>query len=370
MAEVILSKLAKHYGKVVAVDGIDLAIRDRELLVLVGPSGSGKTTTLRMVAGLETVTSGEIRIGSRVVNQVAPKDRDIAMVFQKYALYPHMNVFQNMSFGLRMRRTPKAEIQQRVAAAARLLGIEDLMERKPAQLSGGQQQRVAVGRAIVRQPAVFLFDEPLSNLDAKLRVTMRTELVKLQKRLETTMIYVTHDQVEAMMMGDRVVVMNHGRIQQVGEPMQVYDRPANRFVAEFIGSPPMNFFDGRLAGDASQPHIVLGPKSVFLPAGHIPANEFRVDRSVSVGLRPEHITIHTSTENEARTLETLGAEVLVSQPLGAETIVDLNSELGELVVRANGNVAVSRGERVRLAWEVQRLHVFDAETGHSLISPS
>ncbi|MEZ6110020.1 MAG: sn-glycerol-3-phosphate ABC transporter ATP-binding protein UgpC [Pirellulaceae bacterium] len=334
MAEVILSKLAKHYGKVVAVDGIDLAIHDRELLVLVGPSGSGKTTTLRMVAGLETITSGEIRIGSRVVNHVAPKDRDIAMVFQKYALYPHMNVFQNMSFGLRMRRTPKAEIQQRVAAAAQLLGIGDLMDRKPAQLSGGQQQRVAVGRAIVRQPAVFLFDEPLSNLDAKLRVTMRTELVKLQKRLETTMIYVTHDQVEAMMMGDRVVVMNHGRIQQVGEPMQVYDRPANRFVAEFIGSPPMNFFDGRLAGDTSRPQVVVGPMAISLPAGHVPADEFRVDRSVSVGLRPEHITIHTVAGNEATPSETLTAEVLVSQPLGAETIVDLNSEFGELVVRA------------------------------------
>src|SRR5438477_5041226 len=241
MAQVMMKDLNKKYDEVHAVKDVNLHIRDKEFVVLVGPSGCGKTTTLRMVAGLEEITAGEIAIGDRVVNDLPPKDRDIAMVFQNYALYPHMTVYDNMAFGLKMRKFPKAEIEQRVRDAAQLLGIQELLKRKPRQLSGGQRQRVAVGRAIVRHPQVFLFDEPLSNLDAKLRVQMRVELKRLHDRLETTAIYVTHDQVEAMTLGDRVVVMKDGVVQQVGEPLELYDRPANRFVAGFIGSPAMNF---------------------------------------------------------------------------------------------------------------------------------
>src|SRR5437016_2121365 len=249
MAGVTLRNLTKTFKSVVAVDNVSLEIKDKEFLVLVGPSGCGKTTALRMVAGLEEATSGEILIGDRLVNDVSPKDRNIAMVFQNYALYPHMTVYKNMAFSLKLRRTPKGEIERRVKAAADILGIGDLLDRKPKQLSGGQRQRVAVGRAIVRQPEVFLFDEPLSNLDAKLRVNMRAELIKLHERLDATMIYVTHDQVEAMTMGDRIVVMRNGFIQQVGPPMEVYNQPQNQFVAGFIGSPPMNFLDARLVTD-------------------------------------------------------------------------------------------------------------------------
>src|SRR5213594_3179393 len=241
MAQVMMKDLNKKYDEVHAVKDVNLHIRDKEFVVLVGPSGCGKTTTLRMVAGLEEISSGEISIGDRVVNDLPPKDRDIAMVFQNYALYPHMTVYDNMAFGLKMRKFPKAEIQKRVQDAAEILGIQDLLKRKPRQLSGGQRQRVAVGRAIVRHPQVFLFDEPLSNLDAKLRVQMRVELKRLHDRLETTAIYVTHDQVEAMTLGDRVVVMKDGVVKQVGEPLELYERPANRFVAGFIGSPAMNF---------------------------------------------------------------------------------------------------------------------------------
>src|SRR5258705_10143562 len=249
MAQVVLKDLNKKYDEVHAVKDVTLTIRDKEFMVLVGPSGCGKTTTLRMVAGLEEITSGEIAIGERVVNDLPPKDRDIAMVFQNYALYPHMSVYDNMSFGLKMRKFPKPEIQKRVQDAAEILGIQELLKRKPRQLSGGQRQRVAVGRAIVRHPQVFLFDEPLSNLDAQLRVQMRVELKRLHKRLETTAIYVTHDQVEAMTLGDRVVVMKDGRMQQVGEPLELYGKPANKFVASFIGSPAMNFVDLQV-GDA------------------------------------------------------------------------------------------------------------------------
>ena len=245
MAQVVLKDLVKKFSEeVIAVNSVNLDIEDKEFIVLVGPSGCGKTTTLRMVAGLEDISGGEIRIGERLVNDVPPKDRNIAMVFQNYALYPHMTVFKNMAFSLKLRRTPRAEIEQRVKAAADILGIGELLDRKPKQLSGGQRQRVAVGRAIVRNPEVFLFDEPLSNLDAKLRVNMRAELIKLHERLDATMIYVTHDQVEAMTMGDRIVVMRNGFIQQVGSPMEVYNQPQNQFVAGFIGSPPMNFPGG------------------------------------------------------------------------------------------------------------------------------
>src|SRR2546421_165769 len=243
MAQVLMKDLNKKYDEVHAVKDVNLHVRDKEFVVLVGPSGCGKSTTLRMVAGLEEITAGEIAIGDRVVNDLPPKDRDIAMVFQNYALYPHMTVYDNMAFGLKMRKFPKPEIQKRVQEAAEILGIHDLLKRKPRQLSGGQRQRVAVGRAIVRHPQVFLFDEPLSNLDAKLRVQMRVELKRLHERLETTAIYVTHDQVEAMTLGDRVVIMKDGSVQQVGEPLELYGKPANRFVAGFIGSPPLNFVD-------------------------------------------------------------------------------------------------------------------------------
>src|SRR5688572_5263093 len=252
MARVDLQKVSKHYPGVKAVDSIDLAVADQEFVVLVGPSGCGKSTTLRMIAGLEEVSGGTIRIGERIVNHVAPKDRDIAMVFQNYALYPHMTVYKNLAFGLKLRRMPKAQIQQRVAEAARILEIEHLLDRKPRQLSGGQRQRVAVGRAIVREPAAFLFDEPLSNLDAKLRVTTRAELKRLHHRLKTTTIYVTHDQEEAMSLGDRIVVMRDGVIQQADAPLLTYNYPINRFVAGFIGMPPMNFFDGALKVEGGQ----------------------------------------------------------------------------------------------------------------------
>src|SRR4249920_2257685 len=249
MAQVVLKDLNKKFDEVHAVKDVNLTIRDKEFMVFVGPSGCGKTTTLRMVAGLEEISSGEISIGDRVVNDLPPKDRDIAMVFQNYALYPHMTVYDNMAFGLKMRKFAKPEIEKRVKEAAEILGIQELLKRKPRQLSGGQRQRVAVGRAIVRHPQVFLFDEPLSNLDAKLRVQMRVELKRLHERLETTAIYVTHDQVEAMTLGTRVVVMKDGRVQQVGEPLELYGRPANKFVAGFIGSPAMNFVDVSISGD-------------------------------------------------------------------------------------------------------------------------
>ena len=269
MASVTLQDLSKRFDKVTAVNQINLEIPDKEFVVFVGPSGCGKTTTLRMIAGLEETSDGTILIGDRVVNDVPPKDRNIAMVFQNYALYPHMDVYKNMAFGLKLRRTPKPEIDRRVREAARILGIEGLLNRKPRELSGGQRQRVAVGRAIVRQPEVFLFDEPLSNLDAKLRVQMRSELIKLHYQLEATMIYVTHDQVEAMTMGDRIVIMNNGEIQQVGAPMDVYDHPGHMFVAGFIGSPAMNFFQGKLTAQNSDLFVDLGKFTVKLPKSQI-----------------------------------------------------------------------------------------------------
>src|SRR5437588_5004637 len=293
MAQVVLKDLNKKYDEVHAVKDVNLHIRDKEFMVLVGPSGCGKSTTLRMVAGLEEITAGEIAIGDRVVNDLPPKDRDIAMVFQNYALYPHMTVYDNMAFGLKMRKFPKPEIQKRVKDAAEILGIQDLLKRKPRQLSGGQRQRVAVGRAIVRHPQVFLFDEPLSNLDAKLRVQMRVELKRLHDRLETTAIYVTHDQVEAMTLGDRVVVMKGGWIQQVGEPLELYNTPVNRFVAGFIGSPSMNFADGVVNEEG-------GALTVSNPGLRIPVSPARAERlrpykgqSVTIGVRPEDLRICT-----------------------------------------------------------------------------
>ena len=290
MAQVVLKDLVKRFSEeVIAVNSVNLDIQDKEFIVLVGPSGCGKTTTLRMVAGLEDISGGEIRIGDRLVNDVPPKDRNIAMVFQNYALYPHMTVYKNMAFSLKLRRTPKAEIEQRVKAAADILGIGELLERKPKQLSGGQRQRVAVGRAIVRQPEVFLFDEPLSNLDAKLRVNMRAELIKLHERLDSTMIYVTHDQVEAMTMGDRIVVMRNGFIQQVGSPMQVYNEPTNQFVAGFIGSPPMNFLEAMLVQENGAVQVDVKGSRLTLPADRAKQVEGYVNQPVVFGIRPEDV---------------------------------------------------------------------------------
>src|ERR671925_1546306 len=289
MASVTLQDLTKRFDKVTAVDRINLEIPDKEFVVFVGPSGCGKTTTLRMIAGLEEASEGTIMIGDRIVNDIPPKDRNIAMVFQNYALYPHMNVYKNMAFGLKLRRTPKPEIERRVREAARILGIVELLDRKPRQLSGGQRQRVAVGRAIVRQPEVFLFDEPLSNLDAKLRVNMRAELIKLHERLDATMIYVTHDQVEAMTMGDRIVVMRNGFIQQVGPPMEVYNQPQNQFVAGFIGSPPMNFLDAHLVSDNGGLAVDLQGMRLPLPPQQAKSAEAYANKKVVFGIRPEDI---------------------------------------------------------------------------------
>src|SRR5205807_4890926 len=321
MAQVALRNIVKTFDRTPAVQGIDLDISDREFIVLVGPSGCGKSTTLRMIAGLEEATSGEIYIGDQLVNDVPPKDRDIAMVFQNYALYPHMTVFENMSFGLRLKKFPKPEIRERVQAAARILDITDLLDRRPKQLSGGQRQRVAMGRAIVRNPKVFLFDEPLSNLDAKLRVQMRIEIKKVHQKVRTTTVYVTHDQVEAMTLADRVVVMNHGRIEQIGTPNELYHKPATRFVAGFIGSPAMNFVPCRFEEVGGKLHIRLTDRISFpLPPARTARyqNVSRSDKLV-LGIRPEHIT--EAKAHPEPGVETFEAVLDVTEPRGMETLI-------------------------------------------------
>jgi len=337
MAEVVLEHVTKVYpGDVLAVKDASLHIEDRELMALVGPSGCGKSTTLRMVAGLEEITEGTIRIGERVVNDVPPKDRDIAMVFQNYALYPHMTVYNNMAFGLKLRKFKRAEIQARVQEAARILGIEALLERKPKALSGGQRQRVAVGRAIVRKPAVFLLDEPLSNLDAKLRVEMRAEINKLHHRLETTMIYVTHDQIEAMTLGDRIAVMNDGELVQVAPPLEIYDRPANRFVAGFIGTPPMNFLTGDLAAEDSALLCDVGAGRLTMPESfHAPLERY-VGRTVTWGVRPEHIEpVHPGEPVPAGSM--LEATVNVVEPLGDDMLLYLTVGTHDIVAKVDSH---------------------------------
>jgi multiple sugar transport system ATP-binding protein len=356
MANVSIRKLNKKYDNGFhAVKDVDLEIRDKEFMVLVGPSGCGKTTTLRMVAGLEEITSGEIRIGERVVNDLPPMDRDIAMVFQNYALYPHKSVFDNMAFGLQMRGYSKEEIQQRVKEAADILGIEALLERKPRQLSGGQRQRVAVGRAIVRHPQVFLFDEPLSNLDAKLRVQMRVELKRLHERLETTAIYVTHDQVEAMTLGTRVVVMKDGRVQQVGEPLELYGRPANKFVAGFIGSPAMNFVDVTVSGDGlwaeAQGLRLQVPQRMRSLGG----------KQVTLGMRPEALRIANGADDHG-----FATSVDVLEPLGNEILLNFRAGGVPMVARVDPGVRVKPHENIRLALDPERLHFFDAQTEDAL----
>ncbi|WP_019551108.1 ABC transporter ATP-binding protein [Thermus scotoductus] len=365
MAKVRLEHVWKRFGKVVAVKDFNLETEDGEFVVFVGPSGCGKTTTLRMIAGLEEISEGRIYIGDRLVNDVPPKDRDIAMVFQNYALYPHMNVYENMAFGLRLRRYPKDEIDRRVKEAARILKIEHLLNRKPRELSGGQRQRVAMGRAIVREPKVFLMDEPLSNLDAKLRVEMRAEIAKLQRRLGVTTIYVTHDQVEAMTLGHRIVVMKDGEIQQVDTPLNLYDFPANRFVAGFIGSPSMNFIRAQVEVQGEKVYLVA--PGFRVRANPILAQALRPygGKEVWMGIRPEHLglkgyTVIPEEENVIR------GEVDVAEPLGAETEIHVSVDGTVLVAKVDGHAPVKPGDRVELLADTSRLHAFDVESDQTI----
>jgi multiple sugar transport system ATP-binding protein len=360
MSEVVLESVTKVYpGPVKAVDNVSLRIDDREFVVLVGPSGCGKSTTLRMVAGLEEITSGLIRIGERVVNDIPPKDRDIAMVFQNYALYPHMTVYKNMAFGLKLRRVARAEIDKRVHDAARLLGIEGLLDRKPKALSGGQRQRVAVGRAIVRTPKAFLFDEPLSNLDAKLRVEMRAELKKLHRRLATTTIYVTHDQEEAMTLGDRVVVMKDGVVQQCAAPLEVYDHPVNRFVAGFLGTPPMNFFHGRVVADNGALWFDEGSNRFRMPRRLEKPLSRRVGQEMVLGVRPECLSV----SNEGRFAgqgNRLDVTISVIEPLGDKMDLYVQTKThGHVVCRIEANRSLKDGMQLPMYLNLEQIHVFE-----------
>jgi len=365
MAEVRLKNVTKVFGKVVAVKNFTLDIKDGEFIILVGPSGCGKTTTLRTIAGLEEVTSGEIYIGDRLVNDVPPKNRDIAMVFQNYALYPHMDVYRNMSFGLRLRKVPKDEIDRIVKRTAELLGIRELLDRKPKELSGGQRQRVALGRAIVRNPKVFLFDEPLSNLDAKLRIAMRAELLDLHNRLKTTTIYVTHDQLEAMTMGDRIVVMNEGLIQQVDTPQNVYDHPINKYVAGFIGSPAMNFIDCTIVKKNGDLYAATKEMSLKIPKDKVKLVESYINKDAILGLRPEHIT-DTMTVKDYEPGTTFKASVWVVEPLGSEKLVHVRSGDNNIVVRLDPHVNVQTGDVVEFAARMDLAHIFDKETEETI----
>jgi multiple sugar transport system ATP-binding protein len=363
MAEVNIRKVVKRYDDVEAVRGIDLDIADHEFVVLVGPSGCGKSTTLRMIAGLEDITSGEISIAGDVINDVPPKDRDIAMVFQNYALYPHMTVSQNMSFGLRLKRYPKKEIKARVDEAARILDIAELLDRKPKALSGGQRQRVAMGRAIVRNPKVFLFDEPLSNLDAKLRVQMRTEIKKVHLQVRTTTVYVTHDQVEAMTLADRVVVMNQGVIEQVGSPQELYHSPKTRFVAGFIGSPAMNLIPCRMEEANGELSIRLTDALSFpVPAAR--AGRYR-DRArngnLLLGLRPEHIT--AANAHLAPGQVPFEANLDVTEPMGMETLVYFPLNGTQICGRVDPNAGARDGAPLTLAADLNNMHLIDETTG-------
>lgn len=370
MATVTLQNIVKKYrdktGEFLAVKSINLDIRDQEFMVLVGPSGCGKSTTLRMVAGLEEISDGSLYIDGKLINNIAPKDRDIAMVFQNYALYPHMSVYDNMAFGLKLMKYPKTEIKKRVMDASSILGLDALLDRKPKALSGGQRQRVALGRAIVRKPKVFLFDEPLSNLDAKMRVQMRAEIAKLHANVKTTMIYVTHDQIEAMTMGDRITVMKDGNIMQVDEPIQLYNHPANMFVAGFIGSPAMNFIRGKVEKQ--------GEKTVFIEK-NTKANPFKLTfvdelakratpylgREVVLGIRPENLEncTHSGTNSPETSFET---NVDFSEPIGAETYLYLNTGEHPIIARVDTTVRIAINEKILLGVDLKKVHLFDPET--------
>src|SRR3974390_2206940 len=361
MAELALRQVVKRFDDVEAVRSIDLDIPDNEFVVLVGPSGCGKSTTLRMIAGLEEVTSGDIWIGGEVVNDLPPKDRDIAMVFQNYALYPHMTAFENMSFGLKLRKFPKAEIKQRVEHAARILDITELLDRRPKALSGGQRQRVAMGRAIVRNPKVFLFDEPLSNLDAKLRVQMRTEIKRVHQKVKTTTVYVTHDQVEAMTLADRVVVMNNGSIEQVGRPHDLYHMPKTKFVAGFIGSPAMNFVPARLEQNGEGLLLRIADRLAFpVPADRAARYRPSVGKDLTFGLRPEHITEPRGEGRDPRCEFTATLDVV--EPMGMETMVFFTVDRSEICARVEPSAATAPGQPMRLYANLNHMHLIDPAT--------
>lgn len=363
MAEVVLRDVCKRYGSYNAVDNVNLTIRDKEFLVLVGPSGCGKSTTLRMIAGLEDISDGTIAIGDQTVNDLPPRDRDIAMVFQNYALYQHMTVYDNLAFGLRNRKVPEDTIKTEIDRAVDILGLRDLLKRKPRELSGGQQQRVALGRCIVRNAKVFLFDEPLSNLDAKLRAHMRLELKRLHRRVETTAVYVTHDQVEAMTLGDRVVVMNNSRIEQVGTPWEIYSRPSTRFVASFIGSPAMNFLDGKVKRNGSGYHIHAPGGAIHVPNESARGLVGHDGHDVIVGLRPEHIRLHDSKTDNA-----LHGRVELTEQLGAEQLVEVIAEGARIMVsRVEAERELKPGTPVYLTVEPGQLRYFDCTTEQSLV---
>ena len=372
MASVSLQHIYKVYsGGVTAVSDFNLDIEDKEFIVLVGPSGCGKSTTLRMVAGLEEISDGELYIGDRLVNDVAPKDRDIAMVFQNYALYPHMTVFDNMAFGLKLRKVPKDEIKAKVEEAARILDITHLLNRKPKALSGGQRQRVALGRAIVREPKVFLMDEPLSNLDAKLRVQMRTEITKLHKRLETTFIYVTHDQTEAMTMGSRIVIMKDGVVQQVDTPQNNYDYPNNKFVAGFIGSPQMNFFDVKLEKQNGKIVAAFGNNTIVVPPEKIAKlkDESYIGKEVTMGIRPENID-DAPEFVAAHPDSTMDVHVEVTELMGSETYLyfTTSGKQDNVIARVDPHTLSKADQDVKVALDTSRLHFFDKDTEETILS--
>jgi multiple sugar transport system ATP-binding protein len=361
MASVTYDHITKEFGNVIAVNDLNLQIEDKEFLVFVGPSGCGKTTALRMLAGLEEITKGQIKIAERVVNDVPPKDRDIAMVFQSYALYPHMTVYDNLAFGLKLRKTPKDEIKRRVQEAADILGIGELLTRKPRQLSGGQRQRVAVGRAIVREPKVFLFDEPLSNLDAKLRIAMRSEITKLHQRLGTTFIYVTHDQMEAMTMASRIAVINKGILQQLDTPQTLYDHPDNMFVAGFIGAPAMNFFNAKLRKDDGNLIVETNSFKIPIPPERMKAFQGYVDKQIVFGIRPEDIFNPAFVPPGIHVAE-VETKVDVTELMGNEIFLYLLAGSDSIVARVDPRTNFRIGEKVPVSFNLDKCHLFDPET--------
>src|SRR5699024_10428339 len=369
MGELLFKDMYRVYpGDVVAVRDFNLKVEDKEFLVLVGPSGCGKSTTLRMVAGLEDISSGELYIDDKLVNELLPKDRDIAMVFQNYALYPHMTVYDNMAFGLKLSKMPKDEMDKKIRSASKSLGIEELLERKPKALSGGQRQRVALGRAIVRNPQVFLMDEPLSNLDAKLRVQTRAEIIKLHEELQTTIIYVTHDQTEAMTMGDRIVVMKDGLVHQVASPQELYNEPVNAFVAGFIGSPQMNFIDVKIAGDVDNCTLEFGETKIGFPKGkaQILEDNGYMGKEMILGIRPENIH-EESVFLESSEDSVINAEVELVEAMGSETYLYLIVEGQKIIARVNPRSEIKMHEKIELALDKNRIHLFDKDTEERII---
>ena len=364
MASVTLKDIVKRFGRTEVIHGVTLDISDREFMVLVGPSGCGKSTVLRLIAGLEKITKGDILIDDRVVNDIAPKDRGAAMVFQNYALYPHMDVFNNMSFGLKLNKTPKAEIQRRVNEVADILELSDLLKRKPYQLSGGQRQRVAMGRAMVRKPSIFLFDEPLSNLDAKLRTQMRTEIKLLHQKVQTTIIYVTHDQVEAMTLADRIVVMRDGYIEQIGKPIELFQKPDNTFVAGFIGSPPMNLVEAKIVNSDTGLNLNF-PGALEIPIPEKPGARIQDGMEVIMGLRTEDLTVSNGGKRFPEEWNVDGV-VEVVEPLGGETNMHIDLQGSKFIAKSEGRRIITVGEKMKLALNLEHLHIFDAETTLSI----